>query len=142
MNTSLSVMAEHFGRDRQYSFVTVNNGVPSVRIVDCYYEGGCFYMMTNRLSEKMKHIAVSADIALCGDDMFFCNGRVENMGYIYSEQNTPLTERLKVIFTAWFDSIYGSWGEDMILLRIKPSTCHFRADGKPYDVEFSEAVVS
>ena len=40
------IMIERFGRDTLLALATTENGVPSVRNVNAYYEDGAFYIIT------------------------------------------------------------------------------------------------
>lgn len=43
------MMVERFGHDSLISVATVENGIPSVRTVDGFYEKGSFYVITYAL---------------------------------------------------------------------------------------------
>ena len=51
------IMKERFGRNRLIALATAVDGIPYVRNVTAYYEGGSFYIITDARSEKMKQIA-------------------------------------------------------------------------------------
>lgn len=46
------IMDERFGCDTLLSLATVEDGIPSVRTVNSYYEEGAFYVITYALSNK------------------------------------------------------------------------------------------
>ena len=50
------IINQRFGKDNVMALATVENGIPSVRYVNAYYEDGAFYTITYALSNKMKQI--------------------------------------------------------------------------------------
>ena len=44
------IMTERFGKDNVISLATVENGAPSVRSVNAFYENGAFYVITYALN--------------------------------------------------------------------------------------------
>ncbi len=68
MNTydqSLQVMNDLFAKDCQFSLATVNGSVPSVRIVDTFYDDGAFYVIAHASTQKVKEITANENVALC-----------------------------------------------------------------------------
>ncbi|MBS4969266.1 MAG: pyridoxamine 5'-phosphate oxidase family protein, partial [Lachnospiraceae bacterium] len=61
------IMKERFGKDTIIALATVENEVPYVRYVNAYYEDGAFYIITYKLSNKMKHIENNSAIAIAGE---------------------------------------------------------------------------
>ena len=53
---ALEVMIEQFGHDTLKSLATLDGNIPTVLIVNSYYENGAFYTVTYALSNKMKQI--------------------------------------------------------------------------------------
>lgn len=51
-----TIMTQRFGKDTVIALATTENGVPSVRYVNGYYENGSFYVITHMRSYKMKQI--------------------------------------------------------------------------------------
>lgn len=98
---AISILNERFGRDTLISLATVDDGRPSVRIVNAYYEDGAFYVVTHALSNKMKHIAKEPAVAVCGE-WFTAHGVGENIGHPCDERNTPLMSRLRKVFAEWY----------------------------------------
>ena len=53
---SEEIMVERFGKDNVIALATTENGLPYVRNVNAFYENKAFYVITYRLSNKMKQI--------------------------------------------------------------------------------------
>lgn len=78
---ALEVLNERFGHDTLISLATLDGTMPSVRIVDGYYENDSFYTVTYALSNKMKQIETNSKVAICGE-WFTAHGVGENLGYV------------------------------------------------------------
>ena len=66
MNRGMQLLRERFGRDSVMALATMENGAPSVRNVNAYYENGAFYVITYALSGKMRQLAANPACALAG----------------------------------------------------------------------------
>jgi len=100
---TLSLMTERFGHDTLLSLATMDGGRPSVRIVNSFYEDGCFYTVTHALSNKMRQIKKSPEIAVCGE-WFTAHGTAENIGHPLDEKNAELMAKLRAVFAEWYDN--------------------------------------
>lgn len=58
------VMNERFGKDSIIALATIDEGIPYVRSVNAFYEGGAFYIITYALSNKMKQIEKNPIVAI------------------------------------------------------------------------------
>lgn len=61
------ILNERFGKDTVVALATIDNDTPYVRYVNAYYEKGAFYVITNALSDKMKHIKNNCIAAIAGE---------------------------------------------------------------------------
>lgn len=95
----LEIMNERFRKDTVLALATTVGDVPSVRMVNSYYENGSFYTITYAVSNKMKQIEKNSKIAICGE-WFTAHGTGENLGWICSESNKPLAEKLRNAFSS------------------------------------------
>ena len=59
-----AILQERFGKDSIIALATVEDGIPSVRNVNAYYEDGAFYIITYGLSGKMQQIAKNPTVAI------------------------------------------------------------------------------
>ena len=64
---SKRIMIERFEKDNIIALATLEDGIPSVRNVNAYYENGAFYVITYALSNKMKQIEKNPTVAIAGD---------------------------------------------------------------------------
>lgn len=142
MGTKLSaaaeaVMTERFGHDTLISLSTIDNTRPSVRIVNAYYEDGAFYIITHALSGKMKQLSKNPAAAICAE-WFSSHGVGENIGHICDEKNKELADKLKKIFSAWYNN--GDVREkdpNTCILRVKLTDAILFSHGTKYDIDFS-----
>lgn len=130
------IMNERFGKDSLIALATVSDNIPFVRAVNSYYENSCFYVITYALSDKMLHIKSNPCVSICGD-WFTAHGIGENMGYILSNENKHLTEKLKDIFKDWYGNGHIDENDsNTCILKIKLSDGVLFNHGKRYDIDF------
>ena len=68
-------------------YVTTFDGeIPTIRIVNSYYENGSFYTITHGLSKKMEQIAKNSAVTISGGEWFCATGIGENIGYVGDEK--------------------------------------------------------
>lgn len=73
------ILNERFGKDTVMALATAEDGRPHVRYVNALYSDGCFYVVTHRLSGKMRKIRRSSAVAVCGD-WFTAHGGGADLG--------------------------------------------------------------
>ena len=112
-------MKERFGKDAVMALATMENGMPSVRYVNAYYEDGAFYIITNARSGKMRQIKKEPRVALAGE-WFTAHGMGIDLGYFGKEENRRVAEKLKQVFSQWIDNGHNDLGdENTIILCVK-----------------------
>lgn len=112
-------MKERFGKDAVIALATMENGMPSVRYVNAYYEDGAFYIITNARSGKMRQIKKEPRVALAGE-WFTAHGMGIDLGYFGKEENRGVAEKLKQAFSQWIDNGHNDLGdENTIILCVK-----------------------
>ena len=132
------IMVERFGHDTLLSVATMEDGKPYVRIVNAYYEDGCFYIITHAFSNKIKQIEKNPIVAVCGD-WFTGHGIGENLGYICSETNLPMLKKLREVYASWYGN--GDVNEsdpNMCLLRIRLTDGVLFNHGTRYELDFGD----
>ncbi|MCI9189365.1 MAG: pyridoxamine 5'-phosphate oxidase family protein [Lachnospiraceae bacterium] len=132
------IMDERFGCDTLLSLATVEDGIPSVRTVNSYYEEGAFYVITYALSNKMRQIGKEPTVAVCGE-WFTAHGIGENMGHVKAEGNEEIMSKLRAVFAEWYDN--GHTNEDdpnTCLLRIRLTDGVLFHHGTRYDIDFRD----
>ena len=124
----MRVLEEKFGRqDVLISLSTIaqlpnaaGNPVPAARIVDAFYEDGSFYTVTNATSTKMLEIAKNPEVAICFIvENFKANGIGENLGWVCDEKNKALMDKIRPIFSGWYDDANNDSDPNTVLLRIR-----------------------
>ena len=137
INKALEVMIERFGHDTLISLATIDGNIPSVRIVNSYYENGAFYTVTYALSNKMKQIEANSTIAICGE-WFTAHGVGENMGYVCDETNTEIAAKLRKAFSEWYSNGHNNESDpNTIILRIRLTDAVLYDHGTRYDIDFN-----
>ena len=130
------LMHERFGKDTLIALATAENGIPSVRTVNSYYENGAFYVITYALSGKMRQIAANHTVAVCGE-WFTAHGIGENLGHVLDEKNIAMTQKLRKVFSSWYGN--GHVNEDdpnTCLLRIQLTDGVLFSNGTRYEIHF------
>ncbi|MEA4965324.1 MAG: pyridoxamine 5'-phosphate oxidase family protein [Oscillospiraceae bacterium] len=137
LKKALDIMAERFGHDTLLSLATFDGNIPSVRIVNSYYEHGAFYTITYLLSNKMKAIKDNAVVAVCGE-WFTAHGVGENMGHICDKQNKEIAAKLRKAFAAWYSNGHTEESDpNTVILRIRLTDAVLFSHGTRYDVDFT-----
>lgn len=134
------IMDERFGCDTLLSLATVEEGVPSVRIVNSFYEEGAFYVVTYALSNKMRQIEKNPTVAVCGE-WFTAHGIGENLGHVRAEKNEEIMSKLRAAFSEWYDN--GHTNEEdpnTCLLRIRLTDGVLFHHGTRYDIDFAAEI--
>ena len=78
---SLSVLTELFAKDCQFSLATAKDNVPSLRVVDTYYQDGAFWIVTYGKSHKVQEIMGNPHVALCSGFYSF-TGLAHHAGHV------------------------------------------------------------
>lgn len=129
------LMNERFGHDCVIALATYD-GDPHVRMVNGYYEDGCFYVITHALSGKMKQIAICPKAAVAGE-WFTGHGVGENLGSIKLTANRELWDKLYKVFGAWIDNGHTDLEDDnTVILRIRLTDGVLLSHGVRYEAEF------
>ena len=127
------IMVERFGKDIVIALATTENGIPSVRYVDAFYENGAFYVITYALSNKMKHIKNNPIVAIAGE-WFTAHGKGINLGYFGKPENKAIAEKLKIAFAGWIDNGHVNFDdENTIILRIELTDGLLLSHGTRYE---------
>lgn len=114
-----AILEERFGKDTLIALETAQGGIPYVRNVNAYYEGGAFYIITDARSNKMKHIGENPLIAIAGE-WFTAQGRGENLGFFGKEENDWIAQKLTAVFKAWLGNGHVNLAdENTVILRVR-----------------------
>ena len=126
-------MKERFGKDAVMALATMENGMPSVRYVNAYYEDGAFYIITNARSGKMRQIKKEPRVALAGE-WFTAHGMGIDVGEFVKEENRGGAEKLKQVFSQWIDNGHNDLGdENTIILCVKLTDGILLSHGTRYE---------
>lgn len=132
------IMDVRFGHDSLIGLATTKDNIPSVRRVNSMYSDGCFYIITYALSNKIKEINQNPNVAVAGE-WFSGHGKAINKGFIGLEKNEATIQMLRTAFYAWYHNGHvNEKDQNTIILCIKMTDGVLFADGKRYDVDFSQ----
>jgi len=123
-------------RDCQFALATAENGVPSLRYVDMFFDGGCFYVVTHAGSRKVREIEQNPRVALCNRRFFAFSGVARNIGHPLKPENRAIRAKLVEAFRPWYFKHNDEADEGMCYLRIEPETGFFHRDGTGYKMDF------
>lgn len=133
------IMDQRFGCDALIALATVEGGTPYVRTVNSYYEDGAFYIITHRLSNKMKQIEKNDSVALCGD-WFTAHGLGEDIGHPYDDSNAEIMSKLRTVFAEWYDDGHVDENDpDTCILCVHLTDGVLFSNGTRYDIDFTKA---
>lgn len=133
------LMNERFRKNALLALATTDGRTPSVRAVNGYYEDGAFYIVTHALSRKMKQIEENPRVALCGE-RFNGHGLAENLGPFLDRRNEALAATLRQVFAFWYDDVHIDEADpNTCILRIRLTDGVLFAEGKQYDIQFTES---
>ncbi|MDD3383899.1 MAG: pyridoxamine 5'-phosphate oxidase family protein [Bacilli bacterium] len=134
-NKSLSVLKELFARDYQFSLATSKNDVPSIRVVDAYYEDESFWIVTYGDSKKVSEITGNPNVALC-HNLFSFKGKAYNVGHPLEKENLAIREKLIKVFEKWYFHHNNESNNKTCYIRIGLTSGFFYKDGIGYKVDF------
>ncbi len=140
MNTyekSLQIMNELFAKDCQFSLATANGSVPSVRIVDTFYDDGAFYVVAHASTQKVREISANEHVSLC-HNLYRFSGEAQNIGHPLQPQNADIRLKLTKAFAPWYFKHNNEQDERMCFLRINLTNGFFYKDGQGYAVDFAQ----
>ena len=134
----IAAMNERFHHDALISIATTDGMIPSVRMVDGFYENGCFYTVTHALSNKMQQIGRNPNVGVCGE-WFTAHGIGENIGWVCSKANAEMASRLREAFSAWYANGHVDESDpNTVILRIALTDGILYHHGTKYDIDFQE----
>lgn len=134
---SLTVMDDLFGKDCTFSFATAKEGVPSVRVIDTYYHGEAFYIVTYANSQKGKEIEGNPSVALC-NSFFRFTGKAYNLGHPLKPENAELRKTLIKVFAPWYFAHNNEDHEHMCFVKVTLDHGFCFKDGAGYKIDFAK----
>ena len=132
------ILIERFGKDSIIALATTVDETPYVRNVNAFYVDGAFYVLTYRLSNKMKQIEVNPIVALAGD-WFTAHGKGVNLGYFGKEENKDIANKMREAFSEWIDNGHNNFDDvNTCILRIDLIDGLLLSHGTRYEIDFSK----
>lgn len=136
----LGVLNKLFKKDYLFSFATAKDNIPSVRVVDAYYDDDAFWIVTYAKSKKVIDIESNPHVALCHNFYSF-KGKAWNVGHPLSGNNAAIREKLMTVFQAWYFAHNNEADEDMCYVKFVPETGFFYHNGTGYKANFMKKEV-
>lgn len=134
---ALHVATELFSQNVVFAMATNGSQVPSVRMIDAYYEDGVFYMITHGETQKVQEIEVNPVVALTKDMHRFI-GEAENLGHPFKPENREIRIKLKKAVKDRLFNRDDEDDEDLVILKVVVKTGFFYKDDVGYDVNYEE----
>ena len=132
------ILNSRFGKDTVIALATAENDMPHVRGVNAIYDNGAFYIITYAVSNKIKQIEKNPNVAICGE-WFTAHGTAINLGYIGSDENRLLAEKLRAAFSEWIDNGHVDFcDQNTVILCVKLKDGVLFSNSKRYDIDFPE----
>ncbi len=132
---SMKVMRDLFSNDCQFALATAHQNIPSIRVVDTFYDEGCFYIVTYAKSKKVKELEVNKNVSLC-HQLYNFNGYAYNIGHPLKPENKAIREKLIHVFKPWYFKHNNEKDENMCYVKVELTKGFFYKDGKGYKVDF------
>ena len=133
-----AILLERFGKDSIIALATSIDNTPYVRSVDAFYENGAFYVLTYRLSNKMKQIEQNPIVAISGE-WFTAQGEGIDLGYFGNPENSYIANKMKQVFSAWIDNGHNNFDDvNTCILCIKLSNGILFSNGNRYEIDFTK----
>lgn len=131
------ILVERFGRDTLISLATAEDNVPYVRTVNAFYESGAFYIITHKLSNKMRHIEKNQTVAIAGD-WFTAHGKAVDLGYFGYPENAMIAAKLRTAFSEWIDNGHNDLSDtNTRILCVRLTDGVLFSHGTRFDIDFS-----
>jgi hypothetical protein len=115
---AMEIMNERFSKDSLIAIATTDGNRLYNRMLDALLIDGAFYIITNALSNKMQHIEVNPDVAVCAVDWFSGHGVGRNLGWALKPENAEIRSKLREAFE-WYDYANDDTDENCIILEIR-----------------------
>ena len=132
---SIKVLESLFARDSFFAFATSKDNVPSVRIVDAFYDDYCFYIVVSGRTQKIREIALNENVALC-HEMYRFTGKAYNIGHPLHPENQEIRSKLIKVFEPWYFAHNNEDSNEMYYIKVELVTGFFHKDGTGYRVDF------
>ena len=143
MNTydkSLKVMTELFSKDLPFYLATAKDEIPSLRVVDTYYDNEAFWIVTYRQSNKVIEIECNPNVSLCSN-LYSFKGKAYNAGHPLIDENKAIREKLIEVFKDWYFLHNNEKDEGMCYVKFIPEKGFFYKDGTGYKANFASREV-
>lgn len=131
------ILTERFGKDALIALATAEDNIPYVRTVNAFYESGAFYIITYKLSNKMRHIEKNPIVAIAGE-WFTAHGKAVDLGYWGRPENAGIAAKLRSAFSEWIDNGHNDFSDtNTCILCVRLTDGVLFSHGARFDIDFS-----
>jgi general stress protein 26 len=132
---ALEIMNELFAKDCQFALATAKDNVPTVRMIDTFYEEECMYIVTHSKSNKVLELTENSRVSLCSK-LYRFSGNAYNIGHPLLFENKEIRENLTRVFEPWYFAHNNENDPDMCYIKIELISGFFYKDQVGYKVDF------
>ncbi len=133
---AMKAMNDLFSRDYQFTLASVKDNVPSQRVVDTYFDGKDFYVVTYALSRKVKEIRCNPEVSICARKPYNFQCKAYDIGHPLKPENAAIRDQLIKVFAPWYFAHNNEGDENMCYVRLEPQTGFVFDDTTGYNVDF------
>jgi uncharacterized pyridoxamine 5'-phosphate oxidase family protein len=137
---ALEVMNELFAKDCQFALATSKDNVPTVRMIDTFFEDDSMYIVTHAKSNKVLELEENSQVSLC-NLLYRFSGNAYNMGHPLLFENREIREKLIKAFEPWYFAHNNENDQDMCYIKIELISGFFYKDGVGYKLNFKSKEV-
>jgi uncharacterized pyridoxamine 5'-phosphate oxidase family protein len=137
---ALEVMNELFAKDCQFALATSKDNVPTVRMIDTFFEDDSMYIVTHSKSNKVLELEENSQVSLC-NMLYRFSGNAYNIGHPLHFENRKIREKLIKVFEPWYFAHNNENDQDMCYIKIELISGFFNKDGIGYKVDFKRKEV-
>lgn len=137
---ALEVMNVLFAKDCQFALATARNNVPTVRMIDTFFEEGSMYIVTYSKSNKVLEIEENSQVSLC-NMLYRFSGNAYNIGHPLYFENREIRDKLIKAFEPWYFAHNNENDQEMCYIKVELISGFFYKDGVGYKVDFKHKEV-
>lgn len=131
----LEVMSKLFAKDCQFALATTKDNVPSVRMVDTFYDEGSLYIVTHSNSKKVQELKENSQVSLC-NMLYRFSGNAVVIGHPLQVENKDIRDKLIKVFEPWYFAHNNENDPNMCYVKVELTDGFFYDDGVGYKVSF------
>ncbi len=137
---ALEVMKELFAKDCQFALATAKDNVPTVRMIDTFFDDDSMYIVTYSKSNKVIELEENSQVSLC-NLLYRFSGNAYNIGHPLLFKNQEIREKLIKAFEPWYFAHNNENDQNMCYIKIELISGFFYKEGVGYKLHFKSKEV-